>query len=152
MRGTASFPNAMQIEGAKKRHPFRRDSAARGSGHHRLNAPGSITSFLQQFAKGGSGRRFAQATRFVSDNPGGKLDGPRMNGNPILLHQQNFLFRGRTDDERDTGPMNPVNVFPMTLFDQRQEFAGMQNYLVVLIHSLFNSHSYSGANHGEIND
>jgi hypothetical protein len=30
--------------------------------------------------------------------------------------------------------MNPVNVFPMTLFDQRQEFTGMQDCLAGLIH------------------
>jgi hypothetical protein len=57
-----------------------------------------------------------------------------VNRNPVLLHQQNFLFRGHTDDERDTGSMDPVNVFPMTLFDQRQEFTGMQDSLAGLIH------------------
>jgi hypothetical protein len=40
-----------------------------------------------------------------------------------------------------TGRIDPVNVFPMTLFDQCQEFAGMQNIWLVLIHLLFNSHS-----------
>jgi H+-transporting ATPase len=33
-----------------------------------------------------------------------------------------------------------LNVFPMILFDQRQEFAGMQNFLAGLIHSFFKSH------------
>jgi H+-transporting ATPase len=41
---------------------------------------------------------------------------------------------GHADDDGRTGRINPVNVFPMALFDQRQEFAGIQDCLAGLIH------------------
>jgi len=64
-----------------------------------------------------------------------------MERNAVLLYQQNFLFSGHSYNDGCTGPMDPINVFPMTIFDQRQEFAGVQNYLAGLIHLLFNNHS-----------
>ena len=72
--------------------------------------------------------------RLVADNPGGKLNGARVNGNAILLQQQNFMLRGHADNNGRTGPMNPANKFPMTRLDQRQKFTGVKDSLVGLIH------------------
>jgi hypothetical protein len=95
---------------------------------------GGKAGFLQQFASGGFGAAFIRIARFVSNDSCGKLNGARVDGNAVLLHQQDFLLRRHADDDGRTGGIDPVNVFPMAFFDQSQELAGVQDCLFGLLH------------------
>ena len=87
---------------------------------------GRISGLFQQFAAGSFGVGFVCAAGFVPDNSGRKFDRACVDRNTVLLHEQKLLFFGNRDNDGGTGCVDAVHVFPVALFDQSEELAGME--------------------------
>ena len=50
-----------------------------------------------------------------------------MNRYAVLFHQENLIFRCDPKNDGDASCIDPIHVFPLAFFDQRQELARMQD-------------------------